>query len=110
MTRLIKAFTIGLLLSFSLVFQVQAQTEGAAFFAAKGCIACHGADGNTPVTPNYPKVAGQNREYVVNQLKDFKSATRTNGLAAVMSGMVATLTDEDIEKLADFLSIREGGQ
>lgn len=92
-------------LCLTLSFALQAQEpDGADLYTARGCAGCHGADGLTPLMPNYPKVAGQNSDYTINQLNDFKSGKRKNGLASVMVGMVATLTDDDIQKLAEFLS------
>lgn len=73
--------------------------------AAKGstmattvCVACHGADGNSVITMN-PKLAAQHPEYLAKQLKNFKSGDRKN---AVMSGMVANLTDEDMANLGAY--------
>ncbi len=84
--------------------------DGATLYMTRGCIGCHGAEGNAPVAPNYPKIGMQNKEYTTNQLKAFKSASRTNGLAALMTGMVAALTDEDIVSLADYLSTNAGAK
>lgn len=70
--------------------------------AAKGkeksavCAGCHGVDGNSP-SPTFPKLAGQTPEYLVKQLKDFKSGARKD---PVMSGMAAALSDEDMANLA----------
>lgn len=78
--------------------------------AAKGkeksavCVACHGADGNTTTAPIYPKIGGQNFEYMVNAIKAYKSGDRKGGNAAVMAGMAAPLTDEDINNLAAYFS------
>ena len=33
--------------------------DGAALYASKTCIACHGKDAKTPILPEYPKLAGQ---------------------------------------------------
>ncbi|HJP45929.1 MAG: cytochrome C [Acidiferrobacteraceae bacterium] len=82
--------------------------DGAALYASRGCIGCHGAGGNAPVAPNYPKIGMQNKEYTVNQLTDYKNNKRSNGLAALMVGMVAALTEEDIQKLAEYLSANTG--
>jgi len=68
------------------------------------CAACHGADGNTPTVPTYPKLAGQNPEYLVSAIKAYKSGERTGGQAPMMTGMVAPLTDEDIENLAAYFA------
>ena len=82
--------------------------DGASLYASRGCIGCHGAEGNAPVAPIYPKIGKQNREYTINQLNDFKTMKRSNGMAALMVGMVAALTEEDIQKLADYLSTNNG--
>lgn len=56
------------------------------------CGGCHGFDGNSPIAM-YPKLAGQNEAYIVNQLKAFKeNKARQN---PVMMGMAAGLSDED---------------
>lgn len=82
-----------------------ASAAQAAGDAAKGstiattvCVACHGADGNSVITMN-PKLAAQHPEYIAKQLKNFKSGERKN---AVMSGMVANLTDEDMANLGAY--------
>ncbi len=82
--------------------------DGATLYLTRGCIGCHGAGGNAPVAPNYPKIGMQNKEYTINQLNDFKNNKRTNGLAALMLGMVAALTEEDIHNLAEYLSTNPG--
>ncbi|MFM2435999.1 MAG: hypothetical protein RL063_1982 [Pseudomonadota bacterium] len=64
------------------------------------CSACHGMDGNSVITTN-PKLAGQHPEYLVKQLTEFKSGKRAN---AVMSGMAAMLSDEDMKNLATYFS------
>lgn len=69
------------------------------------CSACHSADGNAVVTI-YPKLAGQHEKYITKQLTDFKKATMTNGTegraSAIMGGMVAALTPDDIKNLAAY--------
>lgn len=75
--------------------------KGEASFAA--CGACHGAGGNSAITTN-PKLAHQHPEYLVKQLQEFKSGKRAN---AVMSGMAATLSEDDMKNVAAWLSTRE---
>ncbi len=67
------------------------------------CAACHGADGNSAITLN-PKLAGQHPEYLLKQLKNFKEGTRAN---AVMSGMVANLTPEEMQNLAAYFATQK---
>ena len=67
----------------------------------KVCAACHGADGNSPLSVN-PSLAGQHPEYIVKQLGNFKAkegkpAERNN---AIMAGNVATLSDDDMKNVA----------
>ena len=73
--------------------------------AAQVCAACHAADGNS-IGPANPKIAGQVPEYLHKQLADFKAqggkkAVREN---AVMSGMVANLSEADMKNLAAYYS------
>ena len=69
--------------------------KGEASFGAV-CVACHGADGNSP-TPANPKLAQQHPEYIISQLQAFKSGKRTS---AVMQGFAATLSDDDMKNIA----------
>ncbi|HEY6641666.1 c-type cytochrome [Povalibacter sp.] len=62
------------------------------------CVACHGVDGNS-VNPEWPSLAGQHSQYIVKQLKAFKSGARQN---ALMSPMAATLSDADMEDLGAY--------
>jgi cytochrome c553 len=69
------------------------------------CVACHGADGNSPISAN-PNLAGQVEEYIGKQLKNFKPvgdkpAVRNN---PIMAGMAAALSDEDIKNVAAWFS------
>lgn len=68
--------------------------------ASTVCVACHGADGNSPAPAN-PKLAGQHREYLDKQLTNFKSGERAN---PIMAGMVAALSPEDMKNLAAYFS------
>jgi len=78
--------------------------DGAAIYKDKTCVACHGKDAKTPLMPNYPKIAGQNKDYVKQQMLDIKSGTRSNGQSAAMKGIMHLVSDEEIEALADYLS------
>jgi cytochrome c553 len=69
------------------------------------CVACHGADGNSPTSAN-PILAGQGADYLYKQLVEFKAAegkpaVRNN---AVMGGMTAALSAEDMKGLALYFS------
>lgn len=66
------------------------------------CAACHGVDGNSAISLN-PKLAGQHPEYLEKQLTEFKSGKRAN---AVMSGMAASLTEEEMKAVATYFSAK----
>jgi cytochrome c553 len=68
---------------------------------AMPCTACHGPDGNSTLNPEWPNLAGQHESYIVAQLHAFKSGARKN---PNMSGMVATLSNEDMPEIAAFFS------
>ncbi len=68
------------------------------------CAACHGADGNSVITTN-PKLAQQHPEYIAKQLANFKSGERKN---AVMSGMAASLSPEDMANVAAYFGAQKG--
>ena len=65
------------------------------------CAMCHlgGFSGQNEI----PRVSGQQYEYVVKQMKDFKARTRTND-AGNMTSVAQTLSDADIENLAHYIS------
>jgi cytochrome c553 len=75
------------------------------------CGACHGADGNSAIAMN-PKLAGQHANYLVKQLTEFKLASQTGGKEgrnnAVMNGMSAALSEQDILDLAAYFASQEG--
>jgi cytochrome c len=70
----------------------------------KTCIACHGKDAKKPLTPEYPKLAGQNAKYAERQMLDIKSGARANGNSAAMKGVMHLVSDEEIKELAKYLS------
>jgi len=78
--------------------------DGKDLYTAKGCTACHGADAKSPIMPQYPKIAGQGKEYLVQQMTDIKSGARSNGQSAVMKGVIASVSEDEIKALAEYLS------
>lgn len=78
--------------------------DGAALYTAKGCMACHGADAKSPIMPLYPKIAGQAKEYLVQQMTDIKTGARNNGQTAAMKGVMAGVSEEEITAIAEHLT------
>ena len=71
--------------------------------AAQVCAACHTSDGSRG-SPANPILQGQHPEYLAKQLAEFKAGIRKN---AVMQGMAATVSDEDIKHVAAFYAAKQ---
>jgi cytochrome c553 len=67
------------------------------------CAACHTNDGSRG-SPANPILQGQHPEYLVKQLTEFKSGKRAN---AIMQGMAATLSEEDMRNVAAFYASKQ---
>lgn len=104
------------LLDISAYFASQKQMKGAKpvitkagqarFVAGNGCQTCHGVNGKglAPNSPYAPVIGGQHRDYLIKQIKDFRSNARTNESTGMM-GMIADLmSDEQIEEVAYYES------
>ena len=81
-----------------------AQAERArAITEQNNCVACHTA---TLVGQQHiPRLAGQNKAYLFEQLKGFKASTRAD-LDGTMTSAAQALAAEDLELIADYLSTR----
>ena len=64
------------------------------------CVGCHGVDGNS-AAPNFPKIAGQDAQYIAKQLADFKSGARKD---PIMIGIVAGLSKKDMDDLGAYFA------
>jgi cytochrome c553 len=68
------------------------------------CGTCHGTRGNSE-QPKFPRLAGQNTNYLTAQLKNFRGQTRGDPDAiSYMWGMAGPLSDETIGALAQYCS------
>lgn len=63
------------------------------------CAGCHGADGNGGADPLWPKLAGQDPDYIAKQLADFKSGARQD---PIMAGMAAPLSAADMKNIGAY--------
>jgi len=69
------------------------------------CASCHGEDGNTPTTPQYPILAGQYETYLEYALQEYKNGGRQN---AIMAGFASQLSKQDIRDLAAYFAGQKG--
>ena len=109
-TPALATFGIGLLLAASACVAVAQEAKPPATpDLAKGqataqvCAACHTSDGSRG-SPAYPILQGQHPEYLVKQLTEFKSGLRAN---AIMTGMVAALSPDDMKNVAAFYASKQ---
>ena len=72
---------------------------------AATCVACHGADGNS-TDPQYPRLAGQQADYIERALMDYQSGARKN---PIMSSFAGALSGQDRADLAAWFSSRDPG-
>jgi cytochrome c len=101
----IKQLTMGVGLVFSSVCApLVSAADGATLYTAKMCQTCHGAEGKAPIMAMYPKLNGQNKEYLAAQMKDIKSGKRNNGMSMAMKAMVANVSDAEFDAIAEYLS------
>jgi cytochrome c553 len=94
---MMRLFLAGVVLAASFAANAAGNAEKGKEKAAQVCVACHGADGNKPSTPDQPILAGQHYDYLVRALTDYKSGRRTN---PIMKGFAAPLSKQEIEDLA----------
>ena len=80
-----------------------AATEQTAYYTCDGC---HGPK-NVRVEFMSPKIIGQKKVYLAAKLRDFRDMKRIN---PYMNGVVAGLTDQDIDNLAAYYSSYGQGQ
>lgn len=62
------------------------------------CVACHGADGNSPA-PSFPKIAGLGERYLLKQLLDIQSGARE---IPEMTGLLDNASEQDLADMSAF--------
>jgi cytochrome c553 len=72
--------------------------------AQQVCSNCHGVDGNS-VSPNFPNLAAQPKDYLIAELDEFRKHTRVDPAGfEYMWGLSHNLTDKQIGELADYFA------
>jgi cytochrome c553 len=84
-----------------------AQDSDARKLATQVCASCHGPRGES-VSSAFPRLAGQQAQYLEEQLKAFRDRTRADPMAqAYMWGMASQIDDGTIKKLATYYSAQK---
>ena len=67
----------------------------------QACVDCHGAEGNAPIDPTYPKLGGQYHDYIAHALLAYRKGDREH---ALMSSQAKDLTDQQIADLGAYFA------
>ena len=73
--------------------------------ATQTCVTCHGTDGAKVVGPDHPILAGQQADYIVQALHDYKSGKRKN---PIMAGIISGVDAKDFDAIAQYFSSQPG--
>lgn len=70
------------------------------------CIRCHGKNGKGKDKNNalFPVIGGQQKAYIIKQLKDFQAGRRMNDPAGMMKMVADGLSEKEIQNVAEYLS------
>ena len=104
-----KASLIGLVLLAAVLAAPAEAADGKALFAAKGCTACHGAEGARPMAGS-PILAGQNAAYLLRQMNEIADGTRSSPPVKAMKPVIDKASPEDRKVLADWLAAQKPGE
>jgi cytochrome c553 len=66
-----------------------------------GCAACHGAEGQGMAV--FPKLAGQNKDYIVSRLNAYKNRETVGNMSSTMWSQAGMLTDAQMDMIGDFI-------
>ena len=69
------------------------------------CAACHGENGDKPLQPEYPVLAGQHADYLAKSLRDYKTGARKN---AIMGAQAQGLSLQEIQDVAAWFASQMG--
>ena len=94
---------LGVIAASLLSSQAQAM-DAAELYHERACVACHGAEGRVPVMNEYPKLAGQGAEYMLAQMKDIKSGTRSNAHSVAMKNVMHLVSDDEMSVIVNWLA------
>ena len=68
------------------------------------CMACHGPDGGGNPASGYPALRGQQGDYAVAQLQNYRDGTRQTDPQQMMRTIAKRLSEADIKNLTSYLS------
>ncbi|CAB3721442.1 c-type cytochrome [Paraburkholderia rhynchosiae] len=85
--------------------------NGKVLSESHNCAACHGANLNKPVSPEYPKLAGQHADYIYWALRQYQMGNGNPHLGrnnAIMQAQVQSLSQGDMKDIAAYIESLNG--
>ena len=72
------------------------------------CVNCHGVRGKglESKISMFPVIGGQQKDYIRRQLINFRDGYRTNSPNGIMNRITNSLTDSEIDSLAEYISVQ----
>lgn len=67
-----------------------------------GCEVCHGIKGNSTTNEDWPKLAGQNVNYLMKQMRDFQPNVKHGRDNPIMNSLIAALSKKEKIKIANY--------
>jgi cytochrome c553 len=85
--------------------------NGKVLSESHNCAACHGPNLNKPVSPEYPKLAGQHADYVYWALRQYQMGNGNPHMGrnnAIMQAQVQSLSQSDMKDIAAYVESLKG--
>ncbi len=73
-----------------------------------GCELCHGKHGNSTANENWPKLAGQNANYLMKQMQDFQPNVKHGRDNPIMNSLLGALSEKERSKIVDYYASLSG--
>jgi cytochrome c553 len=86
-------------------------SNGRAIVERTNCAACHGPGLNKPVSPDYPKLAGQHADYIYWALRQYQMGAHNENFGrdnAIMSAQVQSMSEGDLKDIAAYVESLKG--
>ncbi|MEA3118342.1 MAG: hypothetical protein QOI13_1612 [Paraburkholderia sp.] len=85
--------------------------HGKALAESHNCAACHGVGMNKPVSPEYPKLAGQYASYIYWALRQYQMGNGNSIFGRnnpIMQAQVQSLSSSDMKDIAAYVESLKG--
>jgi len=86
------------------------QPKAAELVAKGACASCHGENFSKPLSPTYPRIAGQHSDYLYAALRSYKTKDRPmiGRSNPIMGGVAQQFSNAELKVLAEYLGSLPG--